>query len=147
MKYKDIFKNWKLNLSTKHLIIIITIFFLMVFLKNIFTILLLFLIGGLSMFHKKYKFGLGVELVTFSSVICGIKFGPLTGFIIGFFSSLFGFLIGEDIHDGMLLSVFLFGFIGLVSGVFPNINIFILGLTLAVMYDLFFILKGLLTGL
>ncbi len=68
---------------------LLVIFSLGSMLKAAFMILLLTLIASFSTFYKRYvKFTIGFELVTFSTVLTTVAYGPAIGALVGFVSAV-----------------------------------------------------------
>ncbi|MBI2134176.1 hypothetical protein HYU11_05865 [Candidatus Woesearchaeota archaeon] len=73
------------------------------YIKNAVTILLLTLIASFSTYYKKYiRFTLGFELVTFSTVLTTVAYGPLIGAIVGFVSAVAAEVIPQLIDPSSL---------------------------------------------
>ncbi|MBI2176453.1 hypothetical protein HYU40_03875 [Candidatus Woesearchaeota archaeon] len=78
------------------------------FFKALTGVTLLFLLGAFSTFYKKKLEGfgaIGFELVTFTTTIAGVAFGPLAGAMFGFATALSSVLISKDV--GVTTPVFL----------------------------------------
>ncbi len=93
------------NLTKKQAAIIAVIALALValfhnFFKALLAVMLLFLLGAFSTFYKKKLEGfgaIGFELVTFTTIITGIAFGPLIGALFGFATALSSVLISKDV--------------------------------------------------
>ncbi len=89
--------------------------------KGVLVLVILMLLS-LSMSYIVNNFHLrqfGFELVTFTGVISGIKFGPLTGMIISFFLITYHMLAGGFFANYLLWVIPAYSLSGLVSGFFP----------------------------
>jgi hypothetical protein len=73
---------------------------------------------------------LGVELVTFTTVVTGVLFGMLPGIISGVVLIIIHDIITNRIHNYWVVVVPLFGVVGALAGLYPNINIILLGVGL-----------------
>ncbi|MBI2145610.1 hypothetical protein HYU18_04800 [Candidatus Woesearchaeota archaeon] len=79
------------------------------FLKALASIAALFLIGAFSTAYKRKLEGfgaIGFELVTFTTVLAGIAFGPFSGALFGFATALSSVVISKDV--GITTPSFLF---------------------------------------
>ncbi|MBI2143897.1 hypothetical protein HYU17_01970 [Candidatus Woesearchaeota archaeon] len=106
------------------------------YIKNAVVLLLLALIAVLSTIYKRYmRVPPAVELVTFSTVLAGVAYGPLVG-------ALFGAVVtvaAEVLNSG--IDAFIIGYIparavvGFTAAFFPGVNIVTLGLLMSLLYN------------
>lgn len=69
-------------------------------LKDLLSTALLFLAGAFSTYYKRKLEGLGAvgfELVTSTTVLAGLAFGPLAGALFGFATSLMSVIMSRDV--------------------------------------------------
>ncbi len=103
------------------------------------TFVVIAVLGVISVFSTIYKRFMrvppAVELVTFSTVLVGIAYGPVHGAVFGAVVTL----IAEIVNSG--IDAFIIGYvparaiIGFVSSFFPQANIVVLGTLMSVLYN------------
>ena len=106
------------------------------YIRDIVIILVLGLVAVLSTMYKRYmRAPPAVELITFSTVMIGIAYGPLHGAIFGAVTTL----VAEILNS--CLDAFIVGYIparavvGFVSAFFPTAGIVPLGLAMSILYN------------
>ncbi len=107
------------------------------YIKDVVVLLILGTIAVLSTAYKRFmRVPPAVELVTFSTVMVGISYGPVTGAVFGAVVTL----AAEIFNSGV--DAFIIGYIparavvGAVSSFFPAANIAYLGLSMSILYNL-----------
>lgn len=66
--------------------------------RDLLTIILLILIGAFSIFYKLFiTTGIGLELILFVTVIGGMRFGSITGAVIGVLATILGYTLSLKI--------------------------------------------------
>ncbi len=94
-------------------------------LKDMLSAALLFLAGAFSTYYKRKLEGLGAigfELVTSTTLIAGIAFGPVTGALFGFATSLMSVIISRDV--GPTTAFFLIASASVGAAAFPLSSFF-----------------------
>lgn len=127
-------KQKKLFYLIVFLVFVAVLFF---FKKHLFFIIVFVIINfilGLIIRGPIRMIAMGVELVTFSSVLCGAVFGPNAGLIMGLTGSTA--LLFSQKYNLLYRLIFipLYGIFGFVSGYFSSANIFIVGMTFSLIY-------------
>lgn len=94
-------------------------------------IVLAFFVGILEL--KK----IGIELVTFTTVLAGVIYSPIVGLVMGLFLVTIHFILTKSLGPYILYCVPMMGVIGLLagSGLFAG-DVVMLGITLSLFYNL-----------
>jgi len=107
------------------------------YIKPLFVMVILAVISVFSTFYKRFmRVPPAVELVTFSTVMVGIAYGPVAGGVFGAVITL----VAEIANSG--IDAFIVGYIparaviGVVSSFFPAANIVRLGVLMSLLYNL-----------
>jgi len=114
------------------LVLLIALIILLIFRSIASALLLLSATIALSFIASKLKLKYaGVELVTFTVVLLGIAYGPITGIIAGILLETIHLLLskrGFKIYNVWVIPCF--GFVGFLAGNFATVNILMLGVGL-----------------
>ncbi len=122
-------------------IFIFVVFFVILFLlkKDMFIILFFVILGAVSMLYRLvFDVGVGFELVTMSTVLCGMRYGSKYGMLVGFLSVAIGLALNIRLFKAPIDSLYhLIGFtlIGYVAGLFSIANIFSVGIIINLVYN------------
>lgn len=115
---------------------LVLLFFFGHYLKDIVVLALLAAIGILSTIYKRYmRIPPAVELVTFSTVMAGLAYGPVVGAVFGAVVTV----LAEVFNSG--IDAFIIGYIparaivGFTSAFFPATDIVTLGLMMSILYN------------
>lgn len=118
-------------------IVLLLILFFGDYIKDAVVLLILGLIAVFSTIYKRFmRVPPAVELVTFSTVMVGLSYGPVAGAVFGAVATL----AAEIFNSGV--DAFIIGYIparavvGAVSSFFPAANIVYLGLSMSILYNL-----------
>ncbi|MBN2422008.1 hypothetical protein JXB41_02175 [Candidatus Woesearchaeota archaeon] len=117
--------------------------------KNIFFITLLTVAGALSLIYVRFfkeAYVLGVELVMFSTILCGYVYGSLVGFIVGFITIFISQIYSGRFKFSTLISIIMVPIIGLIVPFFNFVQISTLGIVLVIVYDLIILPLYYITG-
>lgn len=102
---------------------------------------------AVSYFAAKTKLKkLGLELVTFTTVIAGISYGIVPGIITGVVLVLIHDIVTHRVSTYLLWVVPVFGLMGAFASIFASTNIVMLGIGLAIFSHITFIICQTLTG-
>jgi len=108
----------------------------LMFFKNLM-ILIFILIGAFSLIHtlitRNY---IGFELCILLTIITAMKFGPVTGAIVGATSITLGLIIGRSIDAGIVFSILGFIIIAVAASFFNFSQIVFVGMMLTIVYDI-----------
>jgi hypothetical protein len=108
----------------------------LMFFKNLI-VLIFILIGALSLIHtlitRNY---FGFELCTLLAITTAMKFGPVTGAIVGTTSITLGLILGRSIDAGIIASILGFIIIAVVASFFNFSQIIFVGVILTIVYDI-----------
>ena len=106
------------------------------FIKDAIVISALSLIAVFSTFYKRFmRAPPAVELVTFSTVMIGISYGPVAGAIFGAVATLAAEILNSGVDAFIIGYIPARAIIGAVSAFFPATNIVMLGLSMSVLYN------------
>lgn len=115
---------------------LVLLFFFGHYLKDIVVLALLAAIGILSTIYKRYmRVPPAVELITFSTVMAGLAYGPVVGATFGAVVTV----LAEVFNSG--IDAFIIGYIparaivGFTSAFFPATDIVTLGLMMSILYN------------
>lgn len=107
------------------------------YVRDAIVLAVLGLIAVLSTIYKRFmRVPPAVEMVTFSTVMVGLAYGPVAGAVFGAVATL----AAEVFNSG--IDAFIIGYIparaivGAVSAFFPGANIVMLGLWMSILYNL-----------
>ncbi len=99
---------------------------------DVITIVVLILIGALSILYKLFiTTGIGLELILFVTVIGGMKFGSVTGAVIGVLATILGYTLSlkitkQPLHIlGRIVGVVI---VGIISGFVSSTYLFLWGM-------------------
>lgn len=95
------------------------------------------LIAVLSTIYKRFmRVPPAVELVTFSTVMVGISYGPVTGAVFGAVITLAAEIFNSGVDAFIIGYIPARAIVGAVSAFFPAANIIGLGLWMSILYNL-----------
>ena len=104
--------------------------------KDAIIITALSLIAVFSTFYKRFmRAPPAVELVTFSTVMVGIGYGPAAGAIFGAVATLAAEILNSGVDAFIIGYIPARAIIGAVSAFFPTANIVTLGLSMSIFYN------------
>ncbi len=140
---RNFFRDIEKFVVSKSFIIALMLVVLFFMFKNFFIISFLILIGALSIFYKRFlSIGLGIELMTFATVLGGISYGAGTGAFIGFMSMTIGMVITNKMFKdvvGSLTNIGLMALVGFFSVLIPPDSLVLGGMIMTVAYDILFV--------
>ena len=106
------------------------------FIKDAIIIAALSLIAVFSTFYKRFmRAPPAIELVTFSTVMIGIGYGPVAGAVFGAVATLAAEILNSGVDAFIIGYIPARAIIGAVSAFFPTANIVTLGLSMSVLYN------------
>ncbi len=133
-KFTFLFEHKQLVFGT--LAGVIAIFLFRGYIKDTIIIMSLSLIAVFSTFYKRFmRAPPAVELITFSTVMISLGYGPVAGAVFGAVATI----VAEVLNSGM--DAFIIGYvparavIGFASAFFPTTNIVTLGLGMSILYN------------
>jgi hypothetical protein len=94
---------------------------------------------ALSYFCSRTGIKIGIELVTFTTVVTGVMFGMVPGAFTGMILVLIHDLMMGRIAPYLIIVIPTFGAVGALASTFSNVNIFILGIGLTLFSHVLFI--------
>ncbi len=140
-------------LTTKRVLFIFLIILLILIvaaMQKFLICLLLILTGGLSVLYKRVlSIGLGIDLMTFNTIIAAMKYGAITGSIVGVATVLFGYIISNKVAkspQGMVINVGLFILIAVVAATQPITAIVATGIIISIAYAIIYLPISLASG-
>ncbi|MBI2176454.1 hypothetical protein HYU40_03880 [Candidatus Woesearchaeota archaeon] len=107
------------------------------YVKDTLVLAALGIIAVFSTFYKRFmRVPPAIELVTFSTVMVGISYGPVTGAIFGAVITLAAEIFNSGVDAFIIGYIPARAIVGAVSAFFPAANIVTLGLWMSVLYNL-----------
>lgn len=135
-------RNFSFVLQRKQLLFGITIGLVIIllfrnYIKDAIVLTVLGLIAVFSTIYKRFmRVPPAVELVTFSTVMVGISYGPVTGAIFGAVITLAAEIFNSGVDAFIMGYIPARAIVGAVSAFFPAANIVTLGLWMSLLYNL-----------
>ena len=122
---------------------------------QLFFILFLILLDKTILSKYEILWYVGVELLTLPIMLAGIHFGPIYGFLTGFIVikifdivrlALFPPVTQQLIPGIPTLGSLILGIVGLLAGIFANVNFLMLVLVLNIIKNVLFVIKEIVVG-
>lgn len=115
---------------------IFVVFLFRNYIKDALIITILSLIAVFSTFYKRFmRAPPAIELVTFSTVMMGIGYGPVAGAVFGAVATLAAEILNSGVDAFIIGYVPARAIIGAVSSFFPTANIVTLGVSMSIFYN------------
>ena len=107
------------------------------YIKDAIVMIALGLIAVLSTIYKRFMMvPPAVELVTFSTVMVGLSYGPVAGAVFGAVVTLAAEIFNSGVDAFIIGYIPARAIVGAVSSFFPTANIVYLGLSMSILYNL-----------
>ncbi|MBI2133707.1 hypothetical protein HYU11_03425 [Candidatus Woesearchaeota archaeon] len=118
------------------IILLLAVFFLFSFLKQLFLIAFFIALGSASLFYNRFiKTSIGFELITLGVVVIGRLYGPFPAMVVGFFSLLFAELFAGSLQHKTIVSFAGIVTIGFLTQYFSAASITTEGIILVIIYN------------
>ena len=132
------------------ILLIVLLILVLAAMQKFLICLLLIITGGLSVLYKRFiSIGLGIDLMTFNTVIAAMKYGAWTGVIVGIATVLFGYIISNKVAkspQGMIINVVMFILIAIAAATQPITSIVATGIIISIAYAIIYFPISMVTG-
>ncbi|MEK6968079.1 MAG: hypothetical protein AABX51_05610 [Nanoarchaeota archaeon] len=112
----------------------------------LFVAVFLFLSSISLIYNRWLKVSIGIEFITFSTVMTARAYGGLLGGLVGFFGLATAEVLGTGFNAKTVISLLAIFLMGMITPFFNGIHITTAGMLIAVFYDLLIIPLYLIAG-
>ena len=115
--------------------------------RSMLLLIVLFVLASVSLIYNRWlKVSLGFEFIMMATILTGVRFGPVAGALMGFFSLFTAELLAGRFTGSTVISLIAIVAVGFLTQFFKGAPIFVTGMALVIIYDAIIAPLYILTG-